>query len=1003
MIKNKFFTLLALLLIIFCVYNIKATHGEDDNLTALLAPDKVWFATGVNTGNAHDPTTITWKDFAIDTQYGIEESGTRIHIQQSPGFESCIPPEDFEISTSTRPIPPEYPVPGNGNILDLTIPRLGNVNSPPINYGFCKYELHAKVVNETGYTIYVGNHFIGSNNSFDPLSLVDLVDPVNPTESKTVNSINVFVRAGNYSPMNSQVGWDSPDDSLDSAIADGKDYIKYRADIRDIADNPILPIEHDAAYTGSPGRTVDLTASITNDMVFDLTKFTKPNMPYLTPVRYSNFNVSDFGNWLYAKSNDPDFKGGENNNQWQIKLHRPSSYYHYPLEFSSFAPSFTYIPILEFFDKKAFQINSFDYNINDDALPATAKELREITPETYQDKEDTKTEEYEEAGIVNMNTVTNCGENEWAPPTHSCLTFETPITTGSPKLTTGGIENILSLGSPSEINFKINNLSTKKLKPSGNKASGLSVDSMLQYQSTGNGSMNSAIETRKILDVSTDKKIPDTDYGWTNPFEDPFYATRYEMFSKSSINAQSSPFHDFFQKFLHPPYKFTFDWGIPNTEGIKNDGTYAITGSEGIPKENKPNENGKIDRSDSVDLDLEAGSISSPYSINKTIQFTPQKIITTRIKDKDVQFRLIQDIAYRFSGQPEFAIFSQSPLIPGLDVKDIAMEAVGTVSGNKIATNRQFNTVGSAGTRKLQEQIRKNVANITTGINESLCTLSGNKILYTLPTKSSPDGACVIEDDVNETTFAYFNAGPNITISLDPNDEDGLELPSKPYTLIIKGGANLSIKNNLYYPDYGKPSFGIILIANGLGKGSNLYISPKPTNVAAILYAEGSLISRNNKNQSYYGKAKGNIKDLVNQLYWLGSIASKNTIAGTILKKVPNGVTCISGETKLSCAKRYDLDYLRRFTAFIDTDANTSYIGGNGKFSGGGSCDPIERTCYSGHLYLPQLIQLNGGQIDKKNSKLAPLFIEKDIKALSYPPPGFTISSGLITDQEIRN
>ena len=85
-----------------------------------------------------------------------------------------------------------------------------------------------------------------------------------------------------------------------------------------------------------------------------------------------------------------------------------------------------------------------------------------------------------------------------------------------------------------------------------------------------------------------------------------------------------------------------------------------------------------------------------------------------------------------------------------------------------------------------------------------------------------------------------------------------LMLPDKLYTLVIEGGGDIFIKDNLYYPANGSPSFGIILIAEETGKGANAFISPEPTNIAGILYTEGSLLGMDSEGRLYVAGSQGN-------------------------------------------------------------------------------------------------------------------------------------------------
>jgi len=220
---------------------------------------------------------------------------------------------------------------------------------------------------------------------------------------------------------------------------------------------------------------------------------------------------------------------------------------------------------------------------------------------------------------------------------------------------------------------------------------------------------------------------------------------------------------------------------------------------------------------------------------------------------------------------------------------------------------------------------------------------------------------------------------------------------------------NLFIKDNIVYnPDNTNSSFGMIVIKGESGQGANTYISPTPTNIVGVLYTEGSLLSRSNSGVNpeqflYYGGAGGAIQELANQLYWQGSIASRNTIAGASQEVIPDGIECLQKDIRLNCAQRYDLDFVRRFTAVVDSVTKKSRIAGNGLMSGGGSCNPTTATCIVGNdPRLPSVVNVVGGQIDEINSELAPFFIEQSVRTTSNPPPGFTILGGFESILEIR-
>ena len=201
------------------------------------------------------------------------------------------------------------------------------------------------------------------------------------------------------------------------------------------------------------------------------------------------------------------------------------------------------------------------------------------------------------------------------------------------------------------------------------------------------------------------------------------------------------------------------------------------------------------------------------------------------------------------------------------------------------------------------------------------------------------------------------------------------------------------MRNNVAFAD-NTSALGIIILG-AEDRGANVYIHPNPTNMVGNLYAEGSLLSSPDPAGGllYYGGE--NPSALRNQLYWQGSIASLNTLGGASTNLVPQGITCPEGITLYQCAQRYDMNFLRRFSAGTDSIAN------NGLFSGGGSCalgactlGPLPRTV---SLDAAGLILPVGGAGGSKS--LDAFFIEPSARP---SPPGFRITGEQESSQVIR-
>ena len=139
---------------------------------------------------------------------------------------------------------------------------------------------------------------------------------------------------------------------------------------------------------------------------------------------------------------------------------------------------------------------------------------------------------------------------------------------------------------------------------------------------------------------------------------------------------------------------------------------------------------------------------------------------------------------------------------------------------------------------------------------------------------------------------------------------------------------------------------------------------------------------------------------LKNQLYWQGSIASRNTIGGANNNVLPDNVSCAAWPDTPSCAQAYDLDFLRRFTTI--SQGGLTFVPTGVHFSGDGECltgtAPNPNCVHGGSL--PSTISLSGDSIDAAAStSLETMFIERDNRPV---PPGFSSKGGLTSSQVIR-
>jgi len=1057
-----------------------------------LSPDKLWFATGVNSGYPDTtivPENIAWNEFATDPESGIDKNKSKIYITEVGTSGLCPTPSLFgdpsyqkSVGRMTYPLPAKYDDLGVGDMMRLILPSMAWVKN--VLSGYCKYQLEAEIWNDVNNVIYIGDHFEPSPTATD--------------NKYNFDPITVYVRAGDYSSSGSSLT-SVPSTNPPSAYSDGNEPITYTEYFQDVAGNPIFDIPTGAAYDDSsgksPGRKVVLTSNISNELIYDLTRpIPSPtNLQTIRPVLHDDSIIggmalaftetdSTMGSKTFADGkslNWPVYKynGG---NKWDIEINNVG--YSYPMTFASFAPSGDFIrsglcddPGCQTIQKN-FTINSFNYKVYNEKLPETSKEIdipssppipfppnfkpvntsSEI-PACYDDNDATTTPD-----CANINFPTTPPPGLPVPRVATTgiidniakeVSFKPAIQTENAKISgeITGVSNVLTLSYPADLSFDIKNYSSSDIT-SGNN-SGISFDNIIQYYGNASAALMESHRINEINEIDSELKNTDDNLAWSDPFEFCTNCTRYEMYMKGGhnygtpmvpIEPNNTPFLDFFEQF-HSGSKFyynddaltpanivlssevsakasahpEFDTSqLPDgylANEIGDDGRYGVTGLASIPQKYDPiktddvNHNltdpfnyppGYIDRSDPTNLDLD---LVSGKTKTKQIRFYPEKLVPVTLTG--LKLRFIQEIAYRFQKEPPlptqqiYTVYAlANPLLENVEVKDTGLEAKGTVAGEQIVTGRQFEVVSTAGTRKLQEEMRRNVAEMLAGFYTVPCQMSGDgQTIKGFDTT----GDCVVKDTVNNTMFAYYEGNENQTLTLGDESAD-LTAPNFPYTIIVKGGANVFIKSNIVYVP--GSSFGIIVIADTVGVGANTYISPVPTNISAVLYTEGSILSMSNTGQLYYGGAPGDITDLANQLYWRGSFASRNTIAGAGQKKIPTGVKCLDADTTFSCAQRYDMDYLRRFTVVIDNTSvppNFTTIASNGKFSGGGYCKP-DGTCVMGGT-RPSVVVLDGSNhIDELKSQLATVYVEKDSATLNNPPPGFSVTFGLESIQEIR-
>lgn len=151
--------------------------------------------------------------------------------------------------------------------------------------------------------------------------------------------------------------------------------------------------------------------------------------------------------------------------------------------------------------------------------------------------------------------------------------------------------------------------------------------------------------------------------------------------------------------------------------------------------------------------------------------------------------------------------------------------------------------------------------------------------------------------------------------------------PAGKDTIIVKW-SDLTIDGNI--TNSSSSIKGIIVLKNDAGQGGNIYIKKNVFNIAAVLFADKSIISGELSPLKYYSDTPPITQTATGQLFLKGSIISDNTIGGASMTplKCPYGAgSCTDQE-----AKRYDLNYFRFYTGTNSSSPGSAALVPSGGF-----------------------------------------------------------------------
>jgi len=203
-------------------------------------------------------------------------------------------------------------------------------------------------------------------------------------------------------------------------------------------------------------------------------------------------------------------------------------------------------------------------------------------------------------------------------------------------------------------------------------------------------------------------------------------------------------------------------------------------------------------------------------------------------------------------------------------------------------------------------------------------------------------------------------------------------------TLLVVGG-DVYIKNNVSSQGDVNASVGIAAVADENGVGGNIYVDPSVTNIDAVLFADKAVVSYNGAEMG--GNTRSTL--LKNQLLIYGSVISENTLGGAVNSA---GLKCPYFVPEGSCdqdaARKYDLNYLRRYRLATDAVTGRQTPAWTAKVAGGATCDAAG-ACSGGGLHSLFMNSHASATGPDPKYALYPLVVKYNSRSLSNPPPVF--------------
>jgi hypothetical protein len=215
----------------------------------------------------------------------------------------------------------------------------------------------------------------------------------------------------------------------------------------------------------------------------------------------------------------------------------------------------------------------------------------------------------------------------------------------------------------------------------------------------------------------------------------------------------------------------------------------------------------------------------------------------------------------------------------------------------------------------------------------------------------------------NKALYAWFNgtvSNPNVTLN-------GTTTLSWNKTLVVEWW-NVYITWNIR----GTGMLWIIALQKN-GQWGNIYINPSVTDIHAVLYADRALLSYNGTSEL---DGSTPASQLANQIYIYGSLFSENTIGWSSSASPICPFYVSQASCDVNTAKKYDLNYLRKYILVQPTDAGWLPVG------------PKQPQYGAAESYMGDSSNTNTPTTKPANQKY-PFIIEYNPLIQQTPPPFF--------------